>query len=460
MKEWSTIKKLIWLYRALAGGAKWICEVVTGNAPLSLPSAKDHAIKTLTQYGLCTQASTPTPSAPVDIVCNNGAVKMVHRSGLPSGYKLLEYVGGSGSQYVITDIYLASTDVVECEYRNSSTTGYGAVYGIFKAGESSALYGNQTYYGYDVVNNKVDTRISVDTDWHASRHDFAHGTLTIDETTVSFTPFEFVNTTKNAVLSRYYNNSYGYNWKGYVRKFKVTRGGEVICDLLPAKDSNDEAGLYDFISGNFYTATGGTLLEGNEVDDYELRVVGTPEVLTVSADGAATQTVTGIPMLLSVGDYEDEAEIISGLLTHKVGIRILTGEETGWALSDSGTTHRFRGTKPSDCHTPASRAPSVCTHFKYVSTGSAVGGMFIGASQYWYFIPTDQTIDTVDEWTAWLAAQYAAGTPVIVLYPLAEETTEHTTAHALHTSNGDNVVDVTANVSPVELEVEYAKQSS
>ena len=86
--------------------------------------------------------------------------------------------------------------------------------------------------------------------------------------------------------------------------------------------------------------------------------------------------------------------------------------------------------------------------------------MFIGASQYWYFIPTDQTIDTVDKWTAWVAGQYAAGTPVIVLYPLATEQTEQGTAHALHTTEGDNIVDVAANVSPVELAAEFTQASA
>lgn len=268
-------ERLVW------AAIKSIIQTITGNAPLILTNAVNNSITSLTQYGLCTQDGTPTPSAPVDIMCNNGALRMVHRSGLPSGYRLLDSVGSSGLQYVITDLYLASTDVIECEYRNSSTTGYGAIYGIYKTGESSALYGNQTYYGYDESNNKVDTDIRVDTEWHSSRHDFVNGTLTIDNTTVTFTPFTFVNSTKNAVLSRYYNGSYGYNWKGYLRKFKVTRNGEVVCDLLPAKNSDGDAGLYDLVTGTFYTATGGTLLEGNEVDDYELRVVGTPEVLTV-----------------------------------------------------------------------------------------------------------------------------------------------------------------------------------
>lgn len=213
----------------------------------------------------------------IPLVYPGGHTTMEGEGGLPSGYKLLEYVGSSGEAYVVTDVFLASTDVVEAEFRNSSMTGYGSLYGVFKLGDSSALYANQTYYGYNESNNKVDTGLRVNTDWHSSRHDFANGTLTIDDTTVTFTPFEFVNSTPNAVLSRYYNSSYGYVWNGFIRKFKVTRGGEVVCDLLPAKNSDNVAGLYDLVTGNFYTATGGELLEGNEVDDYELRVVGTPE---------------------------------------------------------------------------------------------------------------------------------------------------------------------------------------
>ena len=303
----------------------WEYKYVAGMSPLVLAAALNKPLKSLTQYGLCTTVDG-------DIFCNNGKLTAVHRSGLPSGYKLLEYVGGSGTQYIITDLYLASTDVIECEFRNSATTGFGAMYGVFKLGESSALYANQTYYGYDVANNKVDTDIRVDTKWHSSRHDFVHGTLTIDDTTVTFTPFEFVNTTKNAVLSRYYNNSYGYNWKGFVRKFKVTRNGEVVCDLLPAKDSNDVAGLYDLVSDSFYTAAAGTLLEGNEVDDYELSVVGTDEVLAVTAAGAASHTAS-VPNLFAVGDVADEVEIISGTVTRRTAASVSSGVVTISALA-------------------------------------------------------------------------------------------------------------------------------
>ena len=579
-------RRLFLLYLTLGGGGGGGGDViettVTGISPLALVNAVadelvsltrtgkvEHAPKTyvdsLTQYGKVIQNGTPTPETPVDLVCNNGVLRMVHRSGLPSGYKLLEYVGGSGSQYVITDLYLASTDVVECEFRNSATTGYGAVYGVFKLGESSALYGNQTYYGYDKSNNKVDTDIRVDTEWHSSRHDFINGTLTIDDTTVAFTPFEFVNSTKNAVLSRYYNNSYGYNWKGYVRKFKVTRNGEVVCDLLPAKNSNDVAGLYDLVSGSFYTATGGDLLEGNEVDDYELQVVGTPEVLTVlqnlltrdgettgkiiNADGTVSENANycisapftlsagnyvctwnfghagtrpfsvfacdadGTPKtdgrifyqprseagintgeftieaemlvvssyrinvtdltiyrnaqtasvsnLYAVGDYKDEQDIISGVVNRKVGVKVLDGTEDWFAPS----TPSLYGLAVAD-GTLTKNKLVVSTHYAGTTalnadmedcTAKATHESILAPGKISIYVK-DTSCATLADFKAKLAAEKVAGTPVIVLYPLAEETTESVTPQPIYNFTPD--LNVYAAASVALTDSDFAKTSS
>lgn len=436
-----------WLWMWANAGPVGTETTVSGEAPITLANAVRGAIRSLIQYGQCYQATTPTPDAPVDIVCNNGTLRMVHRSGLPSGYRLLEYVGGSGSQYVITDLYLASTDVIECEYRNSSTTGYGAVYGIFKTGESSALYGNQTYYGYDESNNKVDTDIRVDTEWHSSRHDFVNGTLTIDGTTVTFTPFTFVNSTKNAVLSRYYNGSYGYNWKGYIRKFKVTRNGEVVCDLLPAKNSNNVAGLYDLISGSFYQAAAGTLLEGNEVDDYELRVVGNPEVLSVAGQTAS------VPNLFGVDNRQDWVDIISGEVRRMCGVLVLDGTED-WQIVPNYSYFALYNIEPAGpipTRAPQNPRP-ISTHFPHPTSAGVPYLKIAGDTLQFYY--SDEFSD-IDVFKAWLAAQYAAGTPVIMVYKLEEGYFEQTTTQRLQLSEGSNTVSVVANVSPVELECTY-----
>lgn len=418
---------------------------VTGTAPLSLPNAVAKPITSLIQYGKCEQSGTPTPASPVPIKCNNGELKMVHQSGLPSDYKLLEYVGGSGSQYIVTDLYLASTDVVECEYSNSSTTGYGAIYGIYKSGESTALYGNQTYYGYNEGNSKVDTGVSVDTDWHSSRHDFVNGTLTIDDITVNFTPWTFVNTTKNAVLTRFYNGSYGYHWKGYVRKFKVTRGSTVVCDLLPAKDSNDDAGLYDLVSGNFYTASGGTLLEGNVVDDYYLAVVGTPEVLTIGAQTASAVNLYGI------GTAGDTQDFISGDIARNYGLLILDGTQS-WTCTNMGDYWRAN-TSLSDLPSSGSGG-LVCTHF--IGVKQAAAGYAYYSSGKLYLCDTDKkTCNSSANLNAFLAAQLAAGTPVVVVYPKKTPTTESVAPQPLSTAQGDNTVAITAAVSSIKLDAQY-----
>jgi len=438
----------IFLAEWAEGGGGSVVKTITGEAPITF-DALAATLVSLTQDGKTVQDGTPTPDNPVDIVCNNGKLKMRHRSGLPTGYKLLEYVGGNGSQYIITDVYLASTDVIECEYRNSSTTGYGAVYGVFKLGESSALYGNQTYYGYDAANGKVDTEVRVDTGWHSSRHDFVNGTLTIDDATVTFTPWSFTNGTKNAVLSRFYNGSYGYNWKGYVRKFKVTRGNEVICDLLPAKDSNDVAGLYDLISGSFYTATGGTLLEGNVVDDYELIVDGTPEVLSLGTQTASVQN------LFAVGDYTDTQNIISGAVTRRVGIYVMTGEEDGNVVNGA-----YRPGLASYGVAFPAKVVLISSHFKSEAASTTTTNMTNGSiksnvsSANTMYIKNTDCADAA-AYKAWLADQYASGTPVIVLYPLEEETTESVHGQALHTSKGTNTISVISEVDLVTLTAEY-----
>lgn len=443
-------------------------KTVSGSAPLTFSDALSNEIRSLIQYGKCVTSGG-------DTYCNNGKLVAVHRSGLPSGYTLLDSVGGSGSQWVITDTYLASTDVVECEFRNSTTTGYGAVYGIFRAGDSSALYGNQTYYGYDVSNNKVDTRIPVDTDWHASRHDFANGTLTIDDTTVTYTPFEFENSTKNAVLSRYYNNSYGYGWKGYVRKFKVTRGNEVICDLLPCKNDQDVAGFYDLAAEKFYAPTGGTLLEGNEVDDYELRVVGTPEVLTVGGgnplsrdgetsgkiindDGTVSENANyciSAPFTLSAGNYVCTWQVGSGSRPFSV----FAVDESGTPQSDGKLFYK------------QSSAAGINTgEFTVDAETLAVASYRINAAELSIVNTAVQTASVVNLFSAGavhdeqdiISGTVTRRTEVVVsggvisISALSSPVTERVTPKDMSTAEGSNTVTVTSAVDPVTLTVEYA----
>lgn len=452
-KEWSTLKKLIWLHMILGGGAaNWT--TVTGTSPLSLVNALAKPIRSLVQHGKCVQDGTPTPSVPVDIVCNNGTLCMIDNE-LPISYKRITGIKFDGDFWYDTGEVLTGDDDVTMTLANTVTTGqnvFGSYNGtssgtknfslfIYGGGSSSNSYFR---YGEQLLRPRFGSNEHTIT--------LGGGGTTGFTTDVTATPETFT-TVATAYIGMLPNSSSPAYTGSIIGNILVgTRLKWIPCE----RESDGVVGYYEAVNGNFIAPTGtGTPTKG--AYDYthaHLAVVGTPEVLTVSATGAATQTASAAD-LFAVNDYKDTQEIIGGTVKRNVGIKVLDGTESGWALSDSGTTHRFRGVKPTDCHTPASRAPSVCTHFKYVSTGSAVGGMFIGASQYWYFIHTDQTIDTVEEWTAWLASQYAQGTPVIVFYPLAEETTEQVSGQPLRTSEGTTIIDVTAEFDDIELVCEY-----
>ena len=164
------------------------------------------------------------------------------------------------------------------------------------------------------------------------------------------------------------------------------------------------------------------------------------------------QTVNDVPMLLGVGDYKDEAELVAGAVTHSVGIKVLDGTEDWFWNFPLQNMFNLRSVVE-----PTTDRSVLCTHFRTQSTvPSNRNGYCVKSAEGNIGIGYSSLNGDVDAFKAWLASEYAKGTPVIVLYPLAASTTEQTTAHALNSYNGTTIVDAQTNVDPVTLEVEYA----
>lgn len=156
--------------------------------------------------------------------------------------------------------------------------------------------------------------------------------------------------------------------------------------------------------------------------------------------------------LLAVGDYKDEQEIITGSVKRKVGVKVLDGTETGW-----GTNGVNGFTLPLGDAQSGTDKTIVCSHFPYDSLSSGQCCRITNDGSLLIIYPSLGRDATLNDWTAWLAAQYAAGTPIIVIYPLAEETTETVDPQPLSTTAGDNTITVTAEVNNIPLEVKYKK---
>lgn len=420
---------------------------LTGNAPLSF-QASAGPFGYLKQIGKCEQASSPTPSSPVDIYCNNGALKMVDDE-LPAGYKRIKSITFDGNVWYNTGEKLRGEDIITITLQPSVTTGQN-IFGCY-AGTSSGTE-NYSLYGYGSTSSSWYFRFG--STLYRPKTDSAKRTITVGpgtttgfSTNVTVAPDTF-ETTSVAWIGGLPNSS-SPKFKGDL--FDSLTVGARLKWIPAERQSDGEIGYYEKFSGVFLENQGnGTPVKGDyDYSHLVVKAVGTPEVLTIGQQTASAQD------LFAVGDYQDEQDIISGNVTRKIGIEVFDGTESYSSMSYGYATEYLND------FINENFAP-LCTHFMGKTSASAATDTIrlyrtSGSVPRTYFF-VDKTVDdfsTVDKFKAWLAAQYEAGTPVIVIYPLATETTESVAGQSLNTVNGSNVISVTAEVSEVPLDIEY-----
>lgn len=158
------------------------------------------------------------------------------------------------------------------------------------------------------------------------------------------------------------------------------------------------------------------------------------------------------PIYLPTPLYSGEVMRSDGSREVKWGKLVLTGEET-WNIE---SINNFYNDQPI---TNALKYHTVfCTHQKSVSPTfhSSNENCFISSSGKFNF-QTSTIEHKVEAFKSWLAAQYAAGTPVTVWYQLVKPTTETFTAPQIPTINGTTVIDVDTAVKPESMTIKYRR---
>ncbi len=134
---------------------------------------------------------------------------------------------------------------------------------------------------------------------------------------------------------------------------------------------------------------------------------------------------------------------------------MITGDETTWKKSST-----YQGSFYNQIlDMPSLGIPILCSHAVYVPQITATtyvygkcgvdGGarvktlnLFIGEASW-----------SVSDFQQYLAEQYAAGTPVTIIYQLATPTEETITAPPLMLAKGVNVIDVDTEVKPSSMSI-------
>lgn len=164
--------------------------------------------------------------------------------------------------------------------------------------------------------------------------------------------------------------------------------------------------------------------------------------------------------LLSIGDYIDSQDILNGSIIRNVGVKVLNGTEefnpstltNCWTLSKNIGQGNFTD------------RTVYCTHFNHSTTllpaTDRQGYAFIGNSGSSYTVGFGATtlFPTQTQFKQWLADQFAAGTPVIIVYPLKTPTTESVTPQTtLLSSNNNAITRDSEYINDLGLDLTYKK---
>lgn len=159
--------------------------------------------------------------------------------------------------------------------------------------------------------------------------------------------------------------------------------------------------------------------------------------------------------------------------TRQIKKLVLTGKETFFRDKERANSWRFY----SNPLVSGNYNLSICSHFVNIGTSGVnntdnIGFSLFSTSQFGCRCPKS-VANTVDEFKAWLANQYAAGTPITVWYILAEPETAvvneplrkigdyadtvsyEQTGVQIPTLNGNTVIDVLTALKPSQMYIKY-----
>ena len=422
------------------------------SSPVNITAAAGKVLK-LMRYGKCEQNGTPTPSVPVEIKCNNGTLRTVDDE-LPNEYKRITGITFDSSTYYNTNKKLYGSDVVTMTISDFVSAGQN-LFGCY-SGTGSDVY-NFSLYIYGSSTGQAY--------WRYGKTLYRPTVGSTDTRTITFGAGGTTGFKTNATHSEVDFETTDVAWIGALPnssspKFEGTILGNITIGerlkYVPCERVSDGViGYYEVVNGVFLEPNGSAPVAGSY--DYShltvLAAAGTPESLTLGAQTASVEN------LFAVGNYVDKQDIISGKVMRKVGIKMFDGTENGWTFDSTYGRAIFRPLLNFNSTTTRNIA-MLCTHFVSKYNAEPISelsvGDFYNATNSGLAFHISQT--SLEDWKAYLAEQYTARTPVIVIYPLAEETSEQVAPQPLNTNIGLNLLTDIAEINNPEYNVIYKIQ--
>ena len=339
--------------------------------------------------------TVPSPDTPMNIVSNNGVIKVSPNLFTRDRETLGKFYDASGVEQdgAYPGYYFAHTDFIKVKPNTTYTFGLKAGYATISGGSL-----NHRVIGWTSSKSYVKEEINVIEPPSTETGTLLYGTFKTSATT------EYV--------------TINFLYAPLETEIQLVQGSNLPATYRPY--------------GQIYTD-------------------GTVETVEIDTTG---DTATA-EMLLKVGTYKDEQSVINGSVTRNVGIKVFDGSE------DWKATYQGFFDAPLPDHIAS--APAYCNYFQSVTTGTVppaaerANKVWLGST--WVGLGATTKFSTVNAFKQWLATQYVNGTPVIVVYPLAESTTETVTAQPLTVQTGTNIVTITqVSIDDLTMELSYKQE--
>lgn len=370
---------------------------------------------------------TPSPDKPCEIWCNNG--------------KLIPYLNAEGSS---TQDGIPSPDN-PVEIRNY-TQGNMILRGV---GDYKDIYNSST----KSITRKIGTMVLTgEEDWvrNVTSQNFVRSYTILPDAYTKESGRTSVICTHYHNIGNISSNEVNGLFLGNDGKLWIVNSDDPAYTLKMFTDFVKE----QYQNGTPVVAYYPLATETTETWNDVVYVEGTQEIITVGNSSASAEYLLRIKMVDYSTEFIDSQYLLNGNITRNCKIKVYNGSES-FILNAQGTNYvRFR-TSGINSDSYSGSYPLLCSHFKAKVSGSTQGYSYI-TNKYFYFTYKPNT--TVNDFKQFLTDQYNAGTPVIVVYPLATPVTEQVTPQALDTGAGTNTLEITqASLPGLELAAEYKR---
>ena len=181
---------------------------------------------------------------------------------LPSGYKQLEYIQSSGTQWIDTGVKPTVATTIIVGLKIFEATGDSVIGNMGESDDNDYRlfnYSNNIYY------DMASSRINGGTFANNTRYDFVMGNFFVNQGSsrvLTGTDITSFSTSVNVFIFK----GATVNAKGNIYYFKMYNGANLVRDMVPCKTPQGAVGMYDLQNNKYYSNGGtGAFIAGPEV---------------------------------------------------------------------------------------------------------------------------------------------------------------------------------------------------